>query len=109
MLSNRRDIRQYIYVLDNIIRPFFYLFSLSLLKGKPIDFALLFFFFFVCNADCSRTGRLGDMKIQSNSISLFFVGRVSLSLSSWPCLSDKVQPGERERERVYIYVCVRVC
>ena len=45
MLSNRRDIRQYIYVLDNIIRPFFYLFSLSLLKGKPIDFALLFFSF----------------------------------------------------------------
>ena len=46
MLSNRRDIRQYIYLLDNIIRPLLlFILSLSLLKGKPIDFALLFFSF----------------------------------------------------------------
>ena len=48
MLSNRRDIRQYIYVLDNIIRPLL-LFILSLsLKRKANRFCSLFFLFFLC-------------------------------------------------------------
>lgn len=93
-----------IVALLHLFLFFFLLFIKYSISQEPIDFFSLpiysfvsslffssFFWYYYLKETQWCTGRLGDMKIQSNSIS-FSRQSVSLSISfpCWSCLSDKV-------------------